>query len=306
MIYTLTLNPSIDYVIFPNEPFKMGDLNRFEKSDKYPGGKGINVSRVLKELSVQSVALGFIGGFTGEYIINELNKADINTQFIETGQDSRINVKLKGQTETEIDDLGPHITRDKQEELLLQFENLQENDIVILSGSKPLSLPDDFYQQVIQVIVKRKASFVIDTTGDELLNALSSKPLLIKPNKEELESLYSIELSDDKDMVRCGLDLHSKGAEHVIISMGANGAFLINDQGVFHGYAQEGNLINSVGAGDSMVAGFIAKLQEIGNPIKAFEYSLACGSATAYNKDLASLQDIENLYGKVSVIPLIK
>ncbi|MCC5890537.1 MAG: 1-phosphofructokinase [Alkalibacterium sp.] len=305
MIYTLTLNPSIDYVIYPENPIQIGKLNRFEKSDKYPGGKGINVSRILNELSIQSVALGFVGGFTGKFIVDQLNQSGISNRFITIDEDTRMNVKLKGTAETEINGAGPYINTDKQEELLQQFKELEEDDIVVLAGSKPSSLPEDFYQTLIASIEERGAAFAIDTTGDELINALSYRPLLVKPNKEELEKLYSTVLSEDKDIVQCGKDLLSKGAEHVIISMGKDGAFLITAEAVYHGQTEPGELVNSVGAGDSMVAGFVGKFQESGNPIESFQYSLACGSATAFSDDLASFKDIKNLANKVSVIQLI-
>lgn len=305
MIYTLTLNPSIDYVIFPDEPVRLGELNRFDKSGKYPAGKGVNVSRVLKELSIPSIAFGFAGGFTGDFIIDQLNHSGIDNQFTKIEDDSRINVKIKGEAETEINDLGPFIDKNKQKELLQQFNKLEKEDIVVLAGSKPPSLPEDFYQQVIGVIEERKASFVIDTTGDELINALSSRPLLVKPNKEELENLYERTLTDDKEIIRCGQDLLSNGARHVIISMGQYGAFLITDDGVYHGQAEPRALVNSVGAGDSMVAGFVAKFQETEDAMKAFVYSLACGSATAYSEDLADSETIEKLLSTVSVIKLI-
>lgn len=305
MIYTLTLNPSIDYVIYPENDLMLGELNRFEKNSKYAGGKGINVSRILKELGTNSVATGYIGGFTGDFIVNKLNKEGISNQFIKIDEDSRINVKIKGETETEINGAGPYISDEKQSELVEQFEQLKADDTVILSGSKALGLPIDFYQKLILLIQEQNASFVIDTTGDELLNALSARPLLIKPNQQELEHIYSTDLAHDHDYVRCGKDLLSKGAEHVIISRGKDGAFLVTKQGAFHGQAAPGSLVNSVGAGDAMVAGFVGKYQETNDSIKAFEYSLACGTATAFKEDLATIEDIEQVLQTVSVIKLL-
>lgn len=305
MIYTLTLNPSIDYVLYPEKDLTLGELNRFEKNSKYAGGKGINVSRILKELGTNSVATGYIGGFTGDFIVNQLNKEGISNRFIKIDEDTRINVKIKGKTETEINGAGPYISDEKQSELVEQFERLEADDTVILSGSKALGLPVDFYQKLIILIQVQNASFVIDTTGDELLNALSARPLLIKPNQQELEHLYSTDLAHDHDYVRCGKDLLSKGAEHVIISRGKDGAFLVTKQGAFHGQAALGILVNSVGAGDAMVAGFVGKYKETNDSIKAFEYSLACGTATAFKEDLASREDIEHVLKTVSVIKLL-
>lgn len=305
MIYTLTLNPSIDYVIYPKNDLALGELNRFDKNFKYAGGKGINVSRILKELGTNSVATGYIGGFTGDFIVSKLNKEGISNQFIKIDEDSRINVKIKGETETEINGAGPYISDEKQSELVEQFEQLKADDTVILSGSKALGLPIDFYQKLILLIQEQNASFVIDTTGDELLNALSARPLLIKPNQQELEHIYSTDLAHDHDYVRCGKDLLSKGAEHVIISRGKDGAFLVTKQGAFHGQAALGILVNSVGAGDAMVAGFVGKYKETNDSIKAFEYSLACGTATAFKEDLATIEDIEQVLQTVSVIKLL-
>ncbi|MCC5890539.1 MAG: 1-phosphofructokinase [Alkalibacterium sp.] len=301
MIYTVTLNPSIDYVVYPEEEIKLGELNRFEKNDKFPGGKGINVSRILKELDKKSVALGFLGGFTGEFINSKLAESSIETQFIKVEEDTRINVKIKGSSETEINGAGPHVDADKQEALLKQMDNLESDDVVILSGSKPSSLPDDFYQTVIGHITEKKASFVIDTTGKELMESLGSHPLLAKPNIHELEALYSVEIKSKDDLIHYGKDLIEKGAEHVIVSMGKDGAVLFTNQGIYQGKAEAGKLINSVGAGDSMVAGFVGLYQDTKDAVEAFRYSLACGSATAFNEDLATKEDINKVLKTITI-----
>lgn len=301
MIYTVTLNPSIDYVIYPTEEVKIGELNRFDKNDKFPGGKGINVSRILKELDKKSVALGFIGGFTGEFINSKLAANAIETQFVKVEEDTRINVKIKGASETEINGAGPHVDADKQEALIKQMDNLSIDDVVILSGSKPASLPSDFYQTLIKHIAEKKASFVIDTTGKELMDSLSMHPLLAKPNIHELEALYSAEIKSKDDLIHYGKDLREQGAENVIISMGKEGAVLFTDAGIYHGKAEPGKLINSVGAGDSMVAGFVGLYQETKDSVEAFKYSLACGSATAFNEDLATKEDITNVLNTITI-----
>lgn len=305
MIYTLTLNPSIDYLIYPEKELEKGALNRFDRHAKFAGGKGINISRMLKRMSVPSVALGYSGGFSGEFIQSQLDESEIENLFIQVEEDSRINVKIKGEKETEINGLGPYISQKKQDELIKYVSKLTQDDIMILSGSKPPSLPEDFYETLIGVLKEKNVSFVIDTTGEELINALPYQPLLIKPNKEELEDMYETTLSDDRAVIRCGEDLLSRGAEHVIISMGAEGAFLITREGVYHGYAEPGTLVNSVGAGDAMVAGFVGKFLDIGDAVLAFKYSLACGSATAYSEDLASSAAVDDLISTVSVIKLI-
>ncbi|MCC5895533.1 MAG: 1-phosphofructokinase [Alkalibacterium sp.] len=301
MIYTVTLNPSIDYVLYPDEEIKLGELNRFDKNDKFPGGKGINVSRILKELDKKSVALGFLGGFTGEFINSRLAESSIETQFVRVEEDTRINVKIKGDSETEINGSGPHVDADKQEALLKQMDDLTADDIVILSGSKPASLPSDFYQTLISHISEKNASFVIDTTGTELMESLGKHPLLAKPNIHELEALYSAKIESNDDLIHYGKDLIAKGAEHVVVSMGKDGAVLFSNQGIYHGKAEPGKLINSVGAGDSMVAGFVGLYQETKDPVEAFRYSLACGSATAFNEDLATKEDINKVLTTITI-----
>lgn len=301
MIYTVTLNPSIDYVIYPREEITLGELNRFDKNDKFPGGKGINVSRILKELNTQSVALGFLGGFTGEFINSKLAKSSIETDFIKVDEDTRINVKIKGTSETEINGAGPFVDADKQEALIQQMAKLSVDDVVILSGSKPAGLPEDFYQTLIKHISKKQASFVIDTTGKELVDSLQMHPLLAKPNIHELEALYSAEIKSNADLIHYGKDLRNKGAENVIISMGKDGAVLFTDDGIYHGKAEPGKLINSVGAGDSMVAGFVGVYQNTKDSLEAFKYSIACGSATAFTEDLATKEDITEVLKTITI-----
>lgn len=301
MIYTVTLNPSIDYVVYPNEEIKLGKLNRFDKNDKFPGGKGINVSRILKELDKPSVALGFIGGFTGEFINTKLEVLSIQTQFIQVDEDTRINVKIKGTIETEINGAGPYVNSAQQEALLKQMDNLKSGDVVILSGSKPANLPSDFYQLLIRRIAEKNASFVIDTTGEELMESLAMHPLLAKPNLHELESLYSVKITSNDDLIHYGKELMAKGAQHVIISMGKEGAVLFTGKGIYHGKAKPGKLVNSVGAGDSMVAGFTGLYQDMKDPVEAFKYSLACGSATAFNEDLATKEEIMDILKTITI-----
>lgn len=301
MIYTVTLNPSIDYVIFPDEQIRLGDLNRFDKSQKFPGGKGINVSRVLKALDKPSIALGYIGGFPGAFIKETLESQTISTRFIEVNDDTRINVKIKGSEETELNGSGPVISKDDQNRLLDQLSDLNEGDIVILSGSKPGGMPDDFYQVLIERIHEKQAEFVIDTTGKELMDALGNQPLLAKPNIHELEALYSTRIDSNEKLIHYGKELVSKGAKHVIVSMGKDGAVLFTKDEIYHGKAEEGQLINSVGAGDSMVAGFTGVYSDTQDAKEAFRYSVACGTATAFNEDLATKEDIQNVLKTVTV-----
>lgn len=301
MIYTVTLNPSIDYIVGTNA-FHIGKTNRSSFEKKYPGGKGINVSRILKELKIESTALGFIGGFTGEYINNELVSLGIHTDFIKVEEDSRINIKLKtSNEETELNGQGPHISEKAITQLKDQLKKLTSKDLVILSGSKPPSLSDHFYEELIQIIHEVDADFIIDTNANELLEALKYKPFLIKPNKDELEELFQIEVSSLKEILPYGKKLIELGAKHAIISLGGEGAYLFVGEDVYFGPAPDGKLVNSVGAGDSMLAGFSAAFLEAENVEEAFKMALASGSATAFNEDLAIREDILDLLESVEI-----
>lgn len=300
MIYTLTLNPSIDYIVGIQD-FQFGKTNRTSFEQKYPGGKGINVSRVLKELGIESTALGFIGGFTGVYIEETLETLGIETDFVRVDDDSRINIKLKGNVETEINGQGPIIKEDKIKQLKNQLKNLTDTDVVILSGSKLRSLSENFYEELIEMIKKSSAEFIIDTNAGELLNILKYQPLLIKPNKEELEDLFGVEIGSSEEVIPYGKQLIEKGAQHVIISLGEEGAYLFTKEEILFGEAPAGQLVNSVGAGDSMIAGFVAEWTKSNNVIEAFKMGLAAGSATAFNEDLARREDILRLVEKVQL-----
>lgn len=301
MIYTVTLNPSIDYIVHVPD-LKAGDLNRSEKEAKFPGGKGINVSRILKQLDTPSTPLGFIGGFTGEFIKNKLKADGLTPNFTEIADDTRINVKVKGQSETEINGQGPTLTAENVAALKDTLADLAAGDIVVLAGSIPASLPTDFYQDLITIIHDKGAEFVIDTTGDSLLNSLSEKPLLIKPNHHELADMFNTTFTSTEDMIPYGKDLLARGAKNVLVSLGKDGALLFTNDGIYQSVPIVGTLKNSVGAGDSMVAGFISRLAlEPTNLEEAFRYGLASGSATAFADDLATRQDILDLVPTVTI-----
>ncbi|MFD1851492.1 1-phosphofructokinase [Oceanobacillus bengalensis] len=300
MIYTVTLNPSIDYVVQVEE-VTLGKLNKIHTDFKLPGGKGINVSRILHALETESTALGFLGGFTGEFIANWLKNECIDTDFIQVQDDTRINIKLKSIEETEINGRGPTITNEEADRLLRKLSELKEDDVVILSGSKPPSLPEDFYQQLIKRISGSNATFVIDTTGKDLETALSYKPLLIKPNTVELSDLFNVDLKKQEEIIPYGKKLLELGAEHVIVSMAGDGALLFTSEGVFRGISPSGTVKNSVGAGDSMIAGFIGEFMKSKNAVKAFKMGLAAGSATAFSDDLAKKEDILSILAAVQV-----
>ncbi|MGX7244664.1 1-phosphofructokinase [Enterococcus quebecensis] len=300
MIYTVTLNPSIDYIVHV-EGLKLGDLNRMTNDFKLPGGKGINVSRILKRIQAESTALGFLGGFTGNFISDWLKKEEIQTKFTSVREDTRINIKLKSETETEINGLGPAISNEEMQELKQALSMVSAGDIVVLSGSTPATLRKGFYEELIQIIKDKKAEFVIDTTGKDLLNALPQKPLLIKPNNHELAELFDVTFNSAEDIFPYGERLLENGAQHVIISMAGDGALLFTKDGTYRSNVLKRPLKNSVGAGDSMIAGFVGTFAKNNDPVEAFKWGIACGSATAFSDDLASVDLIHELISEVEV-----
>lgn len=303
MIYTITLNPSIDYVV--NIPqVTLGKLNKMESDLKLPGGKGINVSRILHEIGKDTVALGFLGGFTGDFISDWLKKDGVQTDFIRIQEDTRINIKLKSDVETEINGRGPTISEEESKELMDKLNQLSKDDTVILSGSKPPSLPDNYYLNLIELISRQGASFIIDTTGRELLAALSNNPLLVKPNKEELAELFQVSIITEEDVLLYGKKLLELGAEHVIVSMAGEGALFFTKNGIYKGINPKGTVKNSVGAGDSMIAGFTGEYMDSKDPMKAFKMGIASGSATAFSDDLAKKEDILSLMNQIDIKPL--
>lgn len=303
MIYTVTLNPSIDYIVHVDS-LKIGDINRMSSDLKLPGGKGINVSRILKRIGLESTAWGFMGGFTGNFITDWLHSEAVTTDFTPIEADTRINIKLKAGEETEINGAGPNISGAEMAQLKKQFDHLSSEDIVILSGSTPSSLPKGFYAELIQLITERGAEFVIDTTGQDLKDSLLSHPLLVKPNNHELAELYQTEFHKVEDILPYGKALLNEGAKYAIVSMAGDGALLFTKEGVFRSNVLKRPLRNSVGAGDSMIAGFVGKYSETKDPVEAFKWSVACGSATAFSDDLANADFIHELLDEVRITQL--
>ena len=300
MIYTVTLNPSIDFIV-KVDGLKLGDLNRMKEDFKLPGGKGINVSRILKRMDTESTALGFLGGFTGNFISEWLKEEQINTAFTNVQSDTRINIKLKSDTETEINGLGPVLSEKEIEDLKQVMNNVKKGDIVVLSGSTPASLRNGFYQELIEIIRGKEAEFVIDTTGDDLKDALAKRPLLIKPNNHELAELYHTEFKSIDDILPYGKKLLEEGAQNVLISMAGDGALLFTKDGAYQSNVLVRPLKNSVGAGDSMIAGFIGSYSKDQDPVEAFKWGVACGSATAFSDDLATKALIDELIPEVEI-----
>ncbi|WP_103149427.1 1-phosphofructokinase [Staphylococcus aureus] len=300
MIYTVTFNPSIDYVIFTND-FKIDGLNRATATYKFAGGKGINVSRVLKTLDVESTALGFAGGFPGKFIIDTLKNSAIQSNFIEVDEDTRINVKLKTGQETEINAPGPHITSAQFEQLLQQIKNTTSEDIVIVAGSVPSSIPSDAYAQIAQITAQTGAKLVVDAEKELAESVLPYHPLFLKPNKDELEVMFNTTVNSDEDVIKYGRLLVDKGAQSVIVSLGGDGAIYIDKEISIKAVNPQGKVVNTVGSGDSTVAGMVAGIASGLTIEKAFQQAVACGTATAFDEDLATRDAIEKIKSQVTI-----
>ncbi|HFK1680873.1 TPA: 1-phosphofructokinase [Bacillus tropicus] len=300
MIYTVTLNPSIDYVVQVNS-LDLGAVNRAEKDMKFPGGKGINVSRVLHRLGVENVALGFTGGFTGGFIKDVLQAEGVTTNFVQVDGDSRINVKIKGQEETELNGQGPSVTNEQFEQLMKRIESMKQGDCIVLAGSVPASIPTTFYESIAVFGAEKGIRVVVDASGSALQHVVKNKPFLIKPNHHELGELFGVEISTVEDILPYGRKLIEQGVEHVIVSMAGDGALLFTAKGTYEATVPKGVVINSVGAGDSLVAGFVGKYEQTKDIEKAFQYGVATGSATAFSADLCEKEKVEELLSQVIV-----
>lgn len=298
MLYTLTSNPSIDYAMQIDD-VKVGATNYSDKEYLLPGGKGINVSRILNQLDVSNEALGFIGGYTGRFIEEWLTKEQAAFQFIHVQGDTRINVKLKGEKETEINSRGPEITPAERQQLMEHIQKLTAQDTLILSGSKNKGLPETFYIDLIKVLKENKVSFVLDTNSKELLEALDYQPFLVKPNQAELGDLFGVSIDSTEEAIEYGRKLQEAGAQNVIVSLGGSGAIFIDGEQTYIAQAPKGEVVNTVGAGDSMIAGFMAGVEKGLSKLDAFKLSVQCGSATAFSRDLATKDDIAVLNNQV-------
>ena len=305
MIVTLTLNPSIDYVVHLPTTLQGGCMNRVVREVCLPGGKGVNVSRVLKSLGQESVAMGFCAGFTGEAFLKDLEERGIHTDFLMLQEGfSRINVKVKGAEgeETEINGNGPQIPREAVDQLLLKLENLKNGDVLVLAGSIPGSLPDTMYEEILERVKGKGILSVVDATGELLKKTLPWKPFLIKPNREELEELAGRKLKDDREVEEAAGELQAQGAGNVLVSMAKEGAFLLTAQGKSYRVpAARGCVVNSVGAGDSMVAGFLTGYLQTGDAREALLLGSAAGAATAFSEDLAEGEKIQQIYRQYKV-----
>ncbi|HEM6115907.1 1-phosphofructokinase [Streptococcus pluranimalium] len=300
MIYTVTLNPSIDYIV-RLDAVEVGQVNRMESDDKYAGGKGINVSRILKRLAIDNTATGFIGGFTGRFITEELEKEGISTAFVPVSQDTRINVKIKADQETEINGTGPVISEQELAALKDQLAHLTADDVVVFAGSAPSNLGNQVYKELLPIAKEAGAAIVCDFEGQTLLDSLGYQPLLVKPNNHELEAIFDVTLKTLDDIETYARKILEMGAQNALISMAGDGALLVTENAAYFAKPIKGQVKNSVGAGDSMVAGFTGELVKSGDALEALKWGVACGTATTFSDDLATIDFIKETYEKVEV-----
>lgn len=300
MIYTVTLNPSLDYIAECKD-FTLGATNRTSSEIIYPGGKGINVSIVLSNLGDRTTALGFLAGFTGEHIDSLIKDMGISSRMIRLNEGmSRINLKLKSKEETELNGMGPNISIIDIARLYQKLESITEDDILVLAGSIPPSVSEGLYSDIMERLKEKKIKIVVDATKDLLMNVLDKKPFLIKPNIHELGELFNVKLDSADEALPYALKLKEMGAVNVIISMGKDGAMMVDEYGNSYTMnSPEGKLVNSVGAGDSLVAGFLHKYLETGNYEEAFRYGVCTGSASAFSSALATKEEVEKLYREI-------
>lgn len=300
MIYTVTLNPSLDYVMHLDN-LEVSGVNRSKKEEVYPGGKGINVSIVLNNLRIPNKALGFIAGFTGNEIDRIMKQLGTSTDFIMLDQGiSRVNIKLEAGKETEINGMGPRITPADVRELYAKLDEIQDGDFLVLAGSIPNSVPDSIYQDIMKELSHKNINIVVDATKNLLLNVLKYKPFLIKPNHIELAQMFNVTLHSDEEIVTYARKLQEMGAQNVLISMGGDGSILITSEGeVVKITVPKGTVVNTVGSGDSMVAGFIAGYLKSKDLKQALKFATATGSATAFSTWLATKDTIDDLLSQL-------
>ncbi len=299
-IYTVTLNPAVDYYL-GFEDFKEGELNSPDIAYTLPGGKGINVSKVLANFKINSVALGFVGGFTGEYMKTTLKKSDIEYKFVELEENTRINIKINNNgLETEISGKSPNISLGKKEEFLKELMEIKKDDIIILSGSVPSSLNENIYNEIISKLPKG-VKVILDSRGKAFDLALRNGVFLVKPNLIELEEYFNRKIKTIEELLIAGKELQDLGAENVLISLGAKGSILITKELNYRSGIPKGEMISTVGAGDSMVAGIVYGLIKYGTLSEAYRYGVASGSATAFSEGLGSLETMEGLIKNINI-----
>ena len=296
MIYTVTFNPSLDYVV-DVENFRPGLTNRTTKEAIYAGGKGINVSIVLKNLGYDSAALGFLAGFTGQEIKRLMEEQGVQADFIEVSEGfSRINMKLRSQEESEINGMGPAIGKQDIEKLYRKLDQLQDGDVLVLAGSIPSVMPESMYMDIMKYLEDKDLKIAVDATRDLLLNVLKYHPFIIKPNNHELGEIFGVEIENKQEVIHYAKELQQRGATNVIVSMAGEGAVFVGEDGsVYESEAPKGKVVNSVGAGDSMVAGFLAGYMNTGDYKEAFKMGVCTGSASAFSEQLATKAEVESI-----------
>lgn len=310
MIYTITFNPALDYTVQVEE-FEIGKINRTKSESILAGGKGLNVSIILKRLGIENTALSFIAGFTGKELERKIQQYNIKTDFIEINNGyTRINVKISSlkknsliqERETALNGNGPEITQEDIDELLEKIKKINSEDIVILSGNVPKCINEDIYEIICKELNEKNVKFVVDASQKLLMNCLKYKPFFIKPNKDELEETFNTKIKTKKEIIIYAKKLQEKGAQNVLISLGGDGAILITkDNEVYYSNTPKGQVKNTVGAGDSMVAGFITGYLKKKNYIEALKLGIASGSATAFSAGLALKEEIDELLKQITI-----
>lgn len=301
MIYTITFNPALDYIT-QVENFKIGEINRTKTETILPGGKGLNVSIVLKNLEIENTALGFVAGFTGEELIRKMESQGVKTDFVKVEKGlTRINVKIssineKRIEETALNGMGPQMTKGDMEVLFEKIQKMSTNDIVILSGSIPKNIDKDIYEKICKELHEKGITFIVDSTQELLMNVLKYHPFLIKPNKEELEETLNCKILTKEDIINAAKTLQNKGAQNVLVSLGNDGALLLTkEDDIYYSKAPKGQVVNTVGSGDSMVAGFLAGYYQTKDYEYALKIGVAAGSASAFSIRLATKKDVDLL-----------
>lgn len=301
MIYTLTFNPSLDYIMHI-DTLEIGKTNRSLKEEIYPGGKGFNVSTILQRLQIENTAFGFIAGFTGQEIKRRLLDRGFHLDLIELKEgNNRINIKLKGQQETEINANGPHISNLELNQLFEQLNQIQAGDSLILAGSIPTSLPHDLYEQIMKYLQNKDVQIIVDASKEVLRLVLRYHPFLIKPNLQELEEFFDKTIHSQEEIITYAKKLQELGATNVLVSLGKDGAILVTKDSIYYAPSAKGILINSVGSGDSMVAGFLAGYLKSNDYQEALHLGTACGGATAFSEDLAEFDKIQEVYQQIKI-----
>ena len=305
MIYTITFNPALDYIT-QVENFKTGEINRTKTETILPGGKGLNVSIVLKNLGIENTALGFVAGFTGEELIKKLEAQGVKTDFVKVKEGiTRINVKISSLNnnkveETALNGMGPQITKENIDELLKKISNMIASDFVILSGNIPKNLENNIYEKICKILKEKGITFIVYSTQDLLINVLKYNPFLIKPNKEELEETVKCNIHTKEDIINSAKTLQEMGAQNVLVSLGNDGAILITKEGeTYFSEAPKGQVINTVGAGDSMVAGFLAGYYKTKDYEYALKMGVSAGSASAFSVNLATKEEVDSIFNQL-------